>query len=80
MTYKVGDQVAFVRYHYGHMISGGMSFIAKINRWDHIILDGLVLILSLGFFGSSFQWHYASWRELKEIAKHRVKLKVDLIS
>lgn len=35
------------------------------------LLDGLVLILSFGFIGSSFQWHYASRRELRLLAKRK---------
>jgi hypothetical protein len=35
------------------------------------LLDGLVLIISFGLIGSSFQWHYAARRELRIINKSK---------
>jgi hypothetical protein len=44
------------------------------------LVDALVLILSFGFFGSSFQFYYTAAKELKRIRKleklHREKKEI----
>lgn len=88
MDLKVGDEIAYARWNNGVMITGGVSRVAKVNRWGHITLENGTVYNKNGtercdgYYGKSLISvdRYNQFREQETIRRARSKAAQDIIN